>query len=126
KQDSLHALETFVLAALSPIFFAFVGLKVNLWALTGWQLPVLVIAIAMIAKLVGCFTGARLAGVSFWEATAIGFGMNARGAMELIVALIGLSLGILTSEMYSTIVLLAVVTSFLAPLLLRTVIPKLP
>lgn len=126
KQESLHALETFVLAALSPVFFAFVGLKVNLWSLTGWQLPVLVIGIAMAAKLAGCFTGARLAAVSFWESIAIGFGMNARGAMELIVALIGLSLGVLTSEMYSTIVLLAVVTSFLAPLLLRTVVGKLP
>ncbi|HLV26852.1 MAG TPA: cation:proton antiporter, partial [Gemmatimonadales bacterium] len=126
KEESLHALETFVLAALSPIFFAFVGLKVNLWLLTGWQLPALVIAVAMVAKLVGCFTGARLAGMSFWESLAIGFGMNARGAMELIVALIGLSLGLLTGEMYSTIVLLAVVTSFLAPLLMRAVLPRLP
>lgn len=126
KDQSLHALETFVLAALSPIFFAFVGLKVNLWSLTGWQLPTLVIGVAMAAKLVGCFSGARLAGLSFWEGLTIGFGMNARGAMELIVALIGLSLGLLTGEMYSTIVLLAVVTSFLAPLLMRAVLPRVP
>lgn len=126
KEESLHALETFVLAALSPIFFAFVGLKVNLWSLTGWQLPALVIGVAMLAKLIGCYSGARLAGLSSWEGLAIGFGMNARGAMELIVALIGLSLGLLTAEMYSTIVLLAVVTSFLAPLLMRAVLPKLP
>lgn len=125
KEISLHALETFVLSALSPIFFAFVGLKVNLWSLTGWQLPALVIGVAMAAKLVGCFSGARLAGQGWWESLAIGFGMNARGAMELIVALIGLSLGLLTSEMYSTIVLLAVVTSFLAPLLLRLVVPQI-
>jgi len=126
KTQSMHALETFVLAALSPVFFAFVGLKVNLWSLTGWQLPTLVIGVAMTAKLLGCFTGARAAGLSFWEGLAIGFGMNARGAMELIVALIGLSLGLLTGEMYSTIVLLAVVTSFLAPLMMRAVLPKLP
>lgn len=126
RSGTFHALELFVLSALSPIFFAFVGLKVDLWALSGWQLPVLVIAIAMTGKLVGCYAGARLGGLSHWEALAIGSGMNARGAMELIVALIGLSLGILTEELYTTIVLLAVVTSFAAPLLLRLVVPKLP
>lgn len=126
RSASLHSLETFVLSALSPVFFAFVGLKVDLWALSGWQLPALVIGVAMVGKTLGCYAGARLGGLSHWEGVAIGFGMNARGAMELIVALIGLSLGLLTSEMYSTIVLVAVVTSFLAPLLLRAVIGRIP
>jgi len=125
RDASLHAIETFVLSALSPVFFAFVGLKVNLWALTNWQLPALVIGVAVVGKLVGCYSGARFGGLSHWESVAVGFGMNARGAMELVVALIGLSLGLLTAEMYSTIVLVAVVTSFMAPLLLRLVIPKL-
>jgi Kef-type K+ transport system membrane component KefB/nucleotide-binding universal stress UspA family protein len=125
RESSLHALETFVLSALSPIFFAFVGLKVNLWALTGWELPAVVIGTAVAGKLAGCYAGARLGGLGNWEALAVGFGMNARGAMELVVALIGLSLGLLTAEMYSTIVLVAVVTSFMAPLLLRLVLPKL-
>jgi nucleotide-binding universal stress UspA family protein len=52
--------------------------------------------------------------------------MNARGAMGLIVALIGLSLGLLTPEMYSTIVLVALVTSFMAPILLGWAMPRLP
>ena len=125
RDASLHAIETFVLSALSPVFFAFVGLKVNLWALTGWQLPAVVIGVAVVGKLVGCYSGARVGGLSHWESIAVGFGMNARGAMELVVALIGLSLGLLTAEMYSTIVLVAVVTSFMAPLLLRLVMPKL-
>jgi Kef-type K+ transport system membrane component KefB/nucleotide-binding universal stress UspA family protein len=125
RETSLHAIEIFVLAALSPVFFAFVGLKVNLWALSGWELPTFVIAVAVVGKLVGCYGGARLGGMRHWESVAVGFGMNARGAMGLVVALIGLSLGLLTAEMYSTIVLVAVVTSFIAPLLLRLVIPKL-
>lgn len=104
RAESLHGMETFVLSALSPIFFAFVGLKADLWSLTGVGLPALVIGVAMTGKLVGCYTGARLGGLSNWEGIALGFGMNARGAMELIVALIGLSLGLLTPEMYSTIV----------------------
>jgi Kef-type K+ transport system membrane component KefB/nucleotide-binding universal stress UspA family protein len=126
RSSSLEALEVFVLSALSPIFFAFVGLKVDLWALTGWQLPLVVIGVAIFGKLAGCYLGGRLGRLSHWESLAIGFGMNARGAMELIVALIGLSLGLLTQEMYSTIVMVAVVTSFMAPLLLRWAIPHIP
>lgn len=126
RRDSLHTIESFVLAGLSPIFFAFVGLKVDLWALTSWSLPLLVIGVAVSGKLVGCYLGGRFGGMSHWESLALGFGMNARGAMELIVAMIGLSLGLLTQEMYSTIVLLAVVTSFMAPILIRLVVPRLP
>ncbi len=126
RPSSLHTLEVFVLSALSPVFFAFVGLKVDLWALSGWQIPLLVISVAVGGKLAGCYLGGRLGRLSHWESLAIGFGMNARGAMELIVALIGLSLGLLTQEMYSTIVMVAVVTSFMAPLLLRIAVPHIP
>jgi len=126
QTSSLHTLEVFVLSALSPVFFAFVGLKVNLWTLSGWQLPTLVLGVAISGKLVGCYLGGRLGRMSHWESLALGFGMNARGGMGLIVALIGLSLGLLTQELYSTIVLVAVVTSFMAPLLLRWVLPRLP
>jgi len=126
QPDSLEVIEIFVISALSPIFFAFVGIRVDLWTLSGWGLPLLVIGVAVFGKLAGCYLGGRLGRLSHWESLAVGFGMNARGAMELIVALIGLSLGLLTLEMYSTIVVVAVVTSFMAPLLLRWVMPKLP
>lgn len=123
---SLEVIEVFVVSSLSPIFFAFVGIRVDLWSISGIALPLVVIGVAVFGKLVGCYLGGRLGRLSHWESLAVGFGMNARGAMELIVALIGLSLGLLTAEMYSTIVLVAVVTSFMAPLLLRWVMPKLP
>jgi nucleotide-binding universal stress UspA family protein len=126
RASSLHTLELFVLSCLSPIFFAFVGLKVDLWTLSGWEIPLLVVGVALAGKTIGCYIGGRLGRLKHWEALAVGFGMNARGAMGLIVALIGLSLGLLTAEMFSVIVLMAVVTSFLAPVLLRTVIGKLP
>jgi Kef-type K+ transport system membrane component KefB/nucleotide-binding universal stress UspA family protein len=126
RSSSLRLLELFVLAALSPIFFAFVGLRVDLWALSGWQLPAVVIAVAVAGKLVGCYVGGRLGRMTHWESLAIGFGMNARGAMGLIVAIMGLSLGLLTQEMYSTIVLMAVVTSLMPPLQLRRIIRHIP
>jgi Kef-type K+ transport system membrane component KefB/nucleotide-binding universal stress UspA family protein len=125
RPQSLDTLEVFVLSALSPIFFAFVGLRVDLWQISGWGLPLVVIGVAVGGKLVGCYIGGRLGRLSHWESLAVGFGMNARGAMELIVALIGLSLGLLTGEIYATIVMVAVVTSFMAPILLRIAVPHI-
>ena len=126
RAATLQTIETFVLASLSPVFFAFVGLKVDLWSLSGWQLPAIVLGIAVAGKLVGCYVGGRLGALGRWESFALGIGMNARGAMELIVALIGLSLGLLTQEMYSIIVMIAVITSFMAPLFLRVVMKHVP
>jgi nucleotide-binding universal stress UspA family protein len=125
RARSIETLEIFVLSGLSPLFFAFVGLRVDLWQMSGWELPLLVIGVAVAGKLVGCYVGGRLGRLSHWESLAVGFGMNARGAMELIVALIGLSLGLLTAEMYASIVLVAVVTSFMAPILLRVALPHI-
>jgi Kef-type K+ transport system membrane component KefB len=126
RASSLHTLELFVFSALSPVFFAFVGLKVDLYTLSGWQMPVLILSLAIAGKMVGCYVGGRLGRLGHWESVALGFGMNARGAMGLIVALIGLSLGLLTQEMFATIVLVAVVTSFMAPVTLRWVLPRIP
>ncbi|MEX2423850.1 MAG: universal stress protein, partial [Acidimicrobiia bacterium] len=79
-----------------------------------------VIAVATIGKVVGAYAGARvLSGQDHWSALAYGSGLNARGALEIIVATIGLSLGILSVEMFSIIVVMAVVTSVMAPVALR-------
>jgi nucleotide-binding universal stress UspA family protein len=77
-----------------------------------------------VGKLVGCSLGAYWGGLRFWEAASIAVAMNARGAMEIVVATIGLSLGILTPPMFAIIVMVAVVTSFLAPLGLRLTLPR--
>jgi nucleotide-binding universal stress UspA family protein len=104
---------------LAPIFFGIVGLKVDLWALGGGGMLALVIGVACLGKLVGCTLGAIWGGLRFWEAASIAVAMNARGAMEIVVAMIGLSLGILSVQMFSIIVMVAIVTSFMAPIGLR-------
>lgn len=105
-----------------PFFFGYTGLKVDLTSLTGAVLPVAgaAIALACLGKLVGGGIGARLGGLPAWEAAAVGAGQNARGAMELVIAAIGLSIGVLTLPMYSILVLIAVVTTLMAAPLLRT------
>ncbi|MEJ7728758.1 MAG: cation:proton antiporter [Polyangiaceae bacterium] len=121
-QETVHRLESFVFAILAPIFFGIVGLKVDLWTLAdggGGTMLAIVLTIACLGKLVGCLLGGVWGGLSFWESLSIAVAMNARGAMGLVVASIGLSLGILNQQMFSIIVVVAVATSFMAPVALR-------
>ncbi|MBD2772736.1 cation:proton antiporter [Iningainema tapete] len=115
-------LELITSGFLAPIFFATAGLKVNLLQmLNPWTLVIglVVLAVACFGKFAGAYIGSRVGGLSHWEGIAMGSGMNARGAMEIIVATIGVSLGVLNPSMYSIIVMVAIVTSLMAPPLLR-------
>lgn len=122
SREAGHALEIITAGFFAPVFFGAAGLKVNLIKLAEprvFGVCMLVLAIACIGKFVGVYIGARLGRLSHWEALALGSAMNARGAMEIIVATIGLSAGVLTQDMYSIIVVVAIVTSLMAPPLLR-------
>jgi Kef-type K+ transport system membrane component KefB/nucleotide-binding universal stress UspA family protein len=124
RKESVVRLESFTFAVLAPVFFGIVGLRVDLWALGGGRMLALVLAVACVGKLVGAWLGASWGGLRFWEAASIAVAMNARGAMGIVVATIGLSLGILTSQMFSIIVMVAIVTSFMAPVGLRLTMPR--
>ena len=109
----------------APLFFATAGLRVDLGLLRdpevlGWGLVVL--AAASFSKAGGAYLGARLAGLPRREGLALGVGLNARGAVEIVVATVGLSIGVLNPSSYALVVLLAIVTSMMAPPLLRLVI----
>jgi Kef-type K+ transport system membrane component KefB len=122
--DAVRRLESFVYAILAPLFFATVGLKVNLQSLDSGKMLALVLTIACLGKLVGCTLGSLWGGLRFWEGLSIAVAMNARGAMELVVATIGLSMGILNQQMFSFIVIVAIVTTFMAPVGLRLTMSK--
>jgi Kef-type K+ transport system membrane component KefB/nucleotide-binding universal stress UspA family protein len=126
KRETVARLESVTFGVLAPVFLGLVGLKVNLWTLGegGGKMLALVLTVACVGKLVGCSLGALWGGMRFWEAASIAVAMNARGAMEIVVATIGLSLGILTPQMFAMIVMVAIVTSFLAPLGLRLTLPR--
>jgi Kef-type K+ transport system membrane component KefB/nucleotide-binding universal stress UspA family protein len=119
REDTLHKLESVTFAIFAPIFFGIVGLKVDLWRLESGSMLLNVLGVATAGKLIGCTLGSLLGGLTLGESLSIAVAMNARGAMELVVATIGLSLGILNQEMYSIVVMVAVTTSFMAPMLLR-------
>lgn len=119
----VHTLETMALGVFAPVFFGVAGLKVDVKGLFNPTLAgfaLLVVAVACGGKIVGTYLGARLiGGKDHWTALSFGSGLNARGAMEIIIATIGLSLGILSQAMFSIIVLMAMVTSLMAPFALR-------
>lgn len=104
-----------------PFFFAYTGIRVDLTTLHGSAIvfTVLAVLVACVSKIVGGSAGARIGGLPTWEALAVGVGLNARGAMELVIAAIGLSIGILTEATYAMVVLIAVLTTVMASPLLQ-------
>jgi Kef-type K+ transport system membrane component KefB len=118
----LTPLRTTVMAVLAPVFFATAGLRMDLTAL---RQPVIllagliILAVAIAGKFAGAYAGARLSRLSRWEALALGAGVNARGVVEVVIAMVGLSLGVLSPALYTIIVMVAIVTSLIAPPILR-------
>jgi Kef-type K+ transport system membrane component KefB len=118
----LAPLRTVVVSVFAPIFFATAGLRMDLTALVRPDVlgvAVLILAIAIVGKFVGAYIGAKTSRLNNWEALALGAGMNARGVVEVIVAMVGLRLGVLNTATYTIIILVAVVTSLMAPPILR-------
>ena len=116
EKSSVEAVRTIGMAFFVPFFFGYTGVKVDLTTVTGSAITVAVAAIlvAYVGKLVGGGLGARLGGLPRWEAAAVGVGLNARGAMELVIAAVGLSIGVLTPPMFAIIVLIAATTTLTA------------
>jgi nucleotide-binding universal stress UspA family protein len=112
-----------------PIFFAVAGLSADLSVLGDPKLAALtlgLICIASLGKFLGAYLGSLLGGLSFREAITLGSGMNARGSTEVIVASIGLSIGVLSQTLYTMIVTMAVLTTMAMPPMLRWALSRVP
>jgi len=117
------------LGFLAPIFFVSIGLHVDLSALGTAPLFVLaLLAVAIVGKVLGCGLPARLTGFSMRESIAIGVGMNGRGAVEIIVAVVALEAGLFTqpvptpplvSAIFSSVVIMAIVTTLVVPIAMK-------
>jgi nucleotide-binding universal stress UspA family protein len=124
KHEVEEQLETFTVSIVAPIFFATAGLRVDLSALATAEIAtwtVIVIVIATVSKFVGSLIGARLAGLHSREGMALGTALNARGALEIVIATVGLSLGVLNDASYTIVVIMAIATTVMAPPLLRRI-----
>src|SRR6185312_1047156 len=88
-----------------------------------WLYTLLVIAVAVIGKFGGSTVAARIAGMESRDATALGILMNTRGLMELIALNIGLDIGVISQTVFTIMVLMALVTTFMTTPLLEWVYP---
>lgn len=89
-----------------------------------WMLTLSVLLIACVGKVIGCSIGGRLAGMPWRESFAIGFGMNSRGAMEIILGLIALQYGIIDEKIFVSLVAMAIVTSVMSGPLMEAMFKK--
>ena len=122
QPEVLHHIESLTTTFLAPVFFATAGLRVDLGLLGEGDALLwagVVLGVAIVAKFAGAFVGARLAGQSNRAAAALGAGLNARGTLEIVIASVGLSLGVFNETAYTVIVLVPLITSVFAAVSLR-------
>ncbi|MHB9023508.1 MAG: cation:proton antiporter [Armatimonadota bacterium] len=107
-----------------PVFFISIGLGANVRTLQGSLLfAVLIVAVAILSKVVGCGLGARLTGFTRRESLRVGVGMVSRGEVGLIIAQVGLATAILAPTRYAAIVIMVLLTTVLTPIFLRLLYP---
>jgi Kef-type K+ transport system membrane component KefB/nucleotide-binding universal stress UspA family protein len=119
-------LEDLVVVFLLPMFFAYSGLRTQLGLLkttSSWIMCGLIILAACLGKFGGSAVAARLTGLRWREASALGILMNTRGLMELIVLNIGFDLGVISPTLFTMMVIMALVTTFMTTPLLEAVYP---
>jgi Kef-type K+ transport system membrane component KefB len=119
-------LESVTVVLLLPVFFAFVGLRTSLRLMSGnalWWYCLLVVVVAIVGKLAGSALAARAAGIPWRNAAAIGVLMNTRGLMQLVILNLGFELGVINQALFSMLVVMALVTTFLTTPLLEWINP---
>lgn len=122
---ALEFIEYITVGFFAPLFFALAGLRVNLGELgntTTLTWAIVIIAVAMGVKFIGTYWGALLAERTNRGALALGAGLNARGALEIVIATVALDLKVFNETSYTVIVLVPIVTSLFASIALRLVV----
>jgi Kef-type K+ transport system membrane component KefB len=125
--DSVHLQERereiihqFVTNVFAPLFFVSIGFKVNFIENFDLPLVLLVFFLAVACKVFGAALGGYMGGLTKRESLAVGFGLNARGAMEIILGTLALNVGLIDSKMFVALVVMALVTSMMSgPLMKR-------
>ena len=116
----------FVSVFFLPIFFTYTGLRTDVgaldsWALWGWC--ALLIALATIGKLGGCYLAARWSGMNHQESKIIGIMMNTRALMELIIINVGFDIGVISQNVFTMLVLMAIFSTVITAPALRRWLP---
>ena len=112
----IQKIEDVALVLLLPLFFVFTGLRTQIGLLDDihlWKITGLIVLVAIAGKFAGSAIASKIMGQNWRDSLTIGALMNTRGLMELVVLNIGYDLGILSPEIFSMMVIMALVTTFM-------------
>ncbi|MBO9701462.1 MAG: cation:proton antiporter [Sporocytophaga sp.] len=129
KKIISEKIEDVALVLLLPLFFVFTGLRTQVNLLNNpnlWIVCLGIIVLAVLGKLVGSALAARITGLSWKRSLSIGVLMNTRGLMELVVLNIGYDLGVLSTEIFTIMVIMAIVTTFMTGPFLNFITKNIP
>ena len=124
--DLTEKLEDVTLVFLLPLFFAFTGLRTRVGLVSGtemWLYAGLILLVAVVGKFGASTLAARATALSWREAGALGILMNTRGLMELVILTIGLELGVISPALFTMMVIMALVTTFMTTPFLEWIYP---
>lgn len=114
KEQTKEILNQFITNIFAPLFFVSIGLKVNFIKYFDIQIVLIVLLLAFIGKVLGCGLGAYWSGLNKNDSMIVGFGMNSRGAMEIILGLLALQYGLIQETVYVALVVMALFTSLVS------------
>ncbi|MBP7935427.1 MAG: cation:proton antiporter [Phycisphaerae bacterium] len=113
REHTRTIISDFVSFIFAPLFFASIGLNLNFVARFDTVLVLLVLVLACVGKIAGCGLGGWLCGMSSRESWALGFGMNARGAMQIVLGLLARQYGVIDERMFVALVVMALATTMM-------------
>jgi Kef-type K+ transport system membrane component KefB/nucleotide-binding universal stress UspA family protein len=126
-EDVTGRIEDFVVTLLLPLFFAFTGLRTNVGLLDRpelWLIAGILLTVAIVGKFAGAMIAARVVGLGWRASGVLGTLMNTRGLTELIVLNLALEKGVISEALFASLVIMALVTTFMAGPLLRLIDPR--
>ena len=129
SDETIEKIESMTFAIFAPIFFASAGLQVNILEFTKPNVLIISLSLMLLAfftKAIGGYIGAKfLAKTDNWSAIGFGVGLNTRGTIQIILATIGLSIGIISQDIFSIIIIISIISSLISPILVKSIIKKI-
>ena len=124
SERAKEIVHQFINNIFAPLFFVSIGLRVNFFTNFDWLLTLIIIVIAFAGKIIGSGLGTRLGGFTWRESFAAACGMNARGAMEIILSIVALENGLINEKVFVSLVVMALVTSMSSGPLMKWLLKK--
>lgn len=129
SDDAIDKIDSITFSFFAPLFFAASGLRVDIRDFTNIHillLSLLILFLSSFGKALGAYLSARfIAKFNYWSALSFSIGLNTRGTIQIIIATIGLTTGILSQDIFSVIIVTSVISSLTAPILMKFAVKKI-